>query len=117
MKIATQTTDAGILRELGLRLTGARLRLNLTQAELAEQAGVSKRTIERLESGETAMQLLSLLRVCRVLGLLERLDSLVPEDAPSPMEQLRLQGRTRQRATGKKTSDPEFGTWTWRVPK
>ena len=30
------------------------MELNLTQANLAEQAGVSKRTVERLESGEVA---------------------------------------------------------------
>jgi DNA-binding XRE family transcriptional regulator len=51
MKITPQFTDEGILRELGARLAGVRLGHNLTQAALAEQAGVSKRTVERLESG------------------------------------------------------------------
>ena len=51
MKATTQLTDEAILRLLGARLSGTRLERNLTQATLAEQAGVSKRTVERLEGG------------------------------------------------------------------
>ena len=49
MKIEPQLTDEAVLQELGGRLTQSRIGHNLTQAALAEQAGVSKRTIERLE--------------------------------------------------------------------
>ena len=52
-------------------------------------------------------------RVCRALGLLERLDALVPEGAAGPMAQLRLQGRKRQRATGRKASVAAAKKWTW----
>lgn len=48
MKITAHLTDESVLGELGARLASARLRRNLTQAALAEQAGVSKRTVERL---------------------------------------------------------------------
>jgi transcriptional regulator with XRE-family HTH domain len=116
MKIKTQMTDEGVLRELGARLTGARLGHNLTQAALAEQAGVSKRTVERLESGQVATQLSGFLRVCRVLGLLERFEMLVPEEATSPMAQLKQQGRKRQRATGKKAAEGKPKKWTWGEP-
>jgi transcriptional regulator with XRE-family HTH domain len=114
MKISEHHSDETILRELGERLTRARLDLNLTQAALAEQSGVSKRTIERLESGEAATQLSSFLRVCRTLGLLARFEMLVPEPAPSPMAQLKQQGRKRQRATGSKSAPP--AKWTWGEP-
>ena len=100
MKIATKLTNEAILQELGERLAGARLERNLTQAALAEEAGVAKRTVERLESGQAATQLSGFVRVCRALGLLERLDALVPEGTASPIAQLKLQGRKRQRATG-----------------
>jgi transcriptional regulator with XRE-family HTH domain len=113
MKITPQFTDEGILRELGARLAGVRLGHNLTQAALAEQAGVSKRTVERLESGEVATQLSSFLRVCRALGLAERFETLVPELAASPMAQLKQQGRKRQRATGKPAASVEPKKWTW----
>ena len=90
MRITSELSDKSVLHELGERLANARLANNLTQAALAEQAGVSKRTVERLESGEVATQLSGFLRVCRVLGLMERFDLLVPESTPSPMEQLAL---------------------------
>ena len=92
MKILDASPDAAALLELGRRLTRSRLDRNLTQAALAREAGVSKRTVERLEAGEST-QLGNLLRVLRALGLLGRLDSLVPDSPPSPVEQLRLDRR------------------------
>lgn len=89
---------------------------NLTQAALAAQAGVAKRTVERLESGEVATQLSGFVRVCRALGLVERFDSLVPEALPSPIAQLKLQGRKRKRASGKKAAAAAPGKWTWGEP-
>jgi transcriptional regulator with XRE-family HTH domain len=116
MKITTELTDQAILKELGERLARARIELNLTQAALADQSGVAKRTIERLESGEAATQLSGFLRVCRALGLLERFEALWPEPAPSPMAQLKQQGRKRQRASGKKAALANPRNWTWSEP-
>ena len=113
MKITQQLTDQAILRELGQRLATARIESNLTQAALAEQAGVAKRTVERLESGEVATQLSGFLRVCRALGLLERFEAMLPEPVPGPMAQLKQQGRKRQRATGKKARSGKPKKWTW----
>ena len=56
VKILKQTTDEAVLSELGGRLARVRLARNFTQAGLARQAGVSKRTVERLESGSVATQ-------------------------------------------------------------
>jgi len=113
MRLSKQLTDEAILRELGARLAGARLAHNWTQAKLAEEAGVSKRTVERLESGEVA-RLSGLVRVCRALGLIERFDALIPASAPSPVEQLKLAGRQRKRASGRRqraTRSPR--KWKW----
>jgi transcriptional regulator with XRE-family HTH domain len=68
---------------------------------LATEAGVSKSTVQRLELGVAATQLSGFIRVCRVLGVLERLDTLVPEPVPSPVAQLKMAGRKRQRASTK----------------
>ena len=113
MKIYAELTDEVVLEELGTRLAGVRLGRNLTQAALAEQAGVSKRTVERLESGAVAAHLSGFLRVCRVLGLLGNFENLIPEAATSPMEQLKRQRGKRQRATGKRVSTGKPGKWTW----
>ena len=45
--------------------------------------------------------------------MLERLDALVPEGPASPIAQLRLQGRKRQRATGRKAPAAAAKKWTW----
>ena len=74
------------MSELGRRLARVRLERNLTQAQLAEQAGVSKSTVERLESGSVATQLSGFIRVCRVLDVIERFEMLVPESMLSPIE-------------------------------
>ena len=101
MRITNQAVDEAVLTEVGGRLAQVRLERNVTQARLAEQAGVSKRTVERLESGSVATRLSGFVRVCRVLHLIERFDLLVPEPVPSPMAQLKLRGRKRQRASAK----------------
>ena len=111
MKILDTSPDAAALIELGRRLTQNRLDRNLTQAALAREAGVSKRTVERLEAGEST-QLGNLLRVLRALELLGRLNALIPESPPSPVEQLRLEGRRRERARAKAARQNDE-PWTW----
>ncbi len=119
--IINQTlTDDAILTELGNRIARLRLDRNLKQSELARQAGVSIRTIQRLEAGEVAAQLSGFIRVCRVLGLLENFEQLVPQPAASPIAMLKQQGKQRQRAQrsakSKKiatTLEEPHGKWTW----
>ena len=62
--------------------------------QLAEQAGISKRTLERLDAGAAATQLSLFLRVLRQLDLLEQLELLLPEPQPSAGAWLARQGRT-----------------------
>ena len=118
MNITKHTTDEAVLRELGERLNQLRLEQNLTQAQLAGQAGVSKRTVERLESGAVATQLSGFIRVCRALNLIERFDRLIPETAPSPIAQLKLRGRKRRRASATKAAakavKASSAKWTWK---
>jgi transcriptional regulator with XRE-family HTH domain len=105
-------TDDAILGELGRRLAQWRLARGLTQANLARQAGVSKRTVERMEAG-AAVQILSLVRVLRVLDLLPGLDRLVPETGPRPMDLLKLRGKIRQRASSGAQENRIPAGWSW----
>lgn len=113
MKIGDNLGDDQILGILGRRLARVRLERNITQAELALQAGVSKRTVERLETGRVAAQLSGFIRVCRVLGLLERFDLLVPEAEPSPLMQLKYRGREKKRARGARGRAASGKAWEW----
>jgi transcriptional regulator with XRE-family HTH domain len=116
MRIDGYIADGAVLAELGARLERARLERNLTQSELATQAGVERKALARMEGGES-VRLVSFIRVLRALGLLDALDRLVPEPAPSPIELLKLQGRQRRRATGRRRragrSRVQDGPWRW----
>jgi transcriptional regulator with XRE-family HTH domain len=112
MKITPLLTDAAVLAEIGQRIERLRLERNITQAGLAREAGISRRTLFRLEQGEERVGAATLLRVLRARGLRERLEQLVPDGLPSPIEQLRSEGRKRQRATGSKRDDTA-APWSW----
>ena len=112
MKITKQLTDASILEEFGSRLARARIDQQLTQAVLANQAGVSKRTVERIEAGASA-QMSSCIRIFRVLGLLQGLDLMIPEAGPRPMELLKRKGKVRQRASKSRNEPKADTTWVW----
>ncbi len=107
------SADETILLELGKRIGSYRVNREITQAELARQAGVSKRTIERIEAGSSA-QMVSIIRILRVLGLLQNLDQLVPDPAGRPMALLRRQQeKVRQRASSKRTPGRPESKWSW----
>jgi transcriptional regulator with XRE-family HTH domain len=119
MKLDETLTDDVVLAELGERLARLRIGRGLTQAQLADEAGVGKRTVERAEAGHS-VQLVTLVRLFRVLGLMSALDHLMPEPGPTPMELLRgkTAGPGRRRASGRRTPSapgPRTGgkTWTW----
>lgn len=112
MNIEAHLSDRAILTEIGQRLSRRRLELELTQADLAGEAGVSKRTVERVEAGES-VQTTNLVRVLRALALLEVLDAALPEVGPRPMDLLKLRGKERQRATSKKRHKEAGDDWTW----
>jgi transcriptional regulator with XRE-family HTH domain len=111
MNITDLLTESAILEEIGRRLARERIGKSLTQAELAEQAGISKRTVERIESGMSS-QLSNLIRVLRVLGLLSALDNALPDADTRPMDLLRRKGKERKRVS--KRGVRETGAeWRW----
>jgi transcriptional regulator with XRE-family HTH domain len=99
MRIEPQLTDVTVLTELGERLRGLRLSRDITQQRLGEEAGVARTVVQRIEAGEPVTTA-NLIRVLRALDLLEALDRLIPQSAPSPVQELRLRGRQRRRASG-----------------
>lgn len=118
MRITPDLTDEAALHELGSRLERRRIDANLTQADLAEQAGVSKRTVERIEAGySTDFQLL--LRTLRALRLFDELDRLVPDLPQSPMALLKQKGHERKRVararkkTAARPNPTKSPTWKW----
>lgn len=114
MKIESATSDQAILEELGRRLARRRIAMRLSQADLAGQAGVGKRTVERIEAGESA-QATTLVRLFRVLDLLASLDQLVPTESTRPMALLHHHGKMPKRV--RKRDAPAKGDWRWDEPE
>ncbi len=112
MELSEYASDAAVLGELGKRLSQLRIDRNVTQAKLAKEAGVSKRTLERLEAGE-AVQTPTLVRVLRALDLLDELDRLVPSPVERPMELLRSKRSRRKRASAARQTGPAESSWQW----
>ncbi len=98
------------LQQVAQRLRQHRINRQLTQAELAEKAGVTKRTIENLESGKST-QFLTVLRTMEALDLLENIDVAIPEVPVSPLLKHARDGEQPQRVRkSKPTADTE---WSW----
>jgi transcriptional regulator with XRE-family HTH domain len=111
MRFESNLTDQAVLAELGERLTRARLDRNVTQAQLARSAGVSERTLARIEAGESS-QAANLVRVLRALGRIESLEAMLPPALPSPIALVDRRGRERRRASGAPaTAKP--AAWRW----
>jgi transcriptional regulator with XRE-family HTH domain len=109
-------TDAAVLAELGRRLERHRVERNWTQAETADEAGIGRATLQRAERGES-VQMTSMIKLLRTLGLLAGLDIAVPESIDLPIARLeREQRKTRRRARGSRGGPPAESVderWTW----
>lgn len=112
MKFLQDSSDKATLKELGTRLAQYRLNRNQTQEALAEEAGVSERTIIRVEQGES-VQLTNLIRVLRALHLLENFEALVPAPAMSPIQQVKMHGKRRKRASSPSDKLHKEEPWSW----
>jgi len=111
VRIDRETSPNAIMQELGRRIAAHRIAMNMTQATAAREAGVGKRTVERIEAGEDS-QLSTLIRLFRVLGLADGLESLVPEQGPSPIDLLKLKKKQRRRASTRGKNGQRQG-WQW----
>lgn len=67
--------------QIGNKLHDIRKRMGLTQAEVAEAAGLADRTYADIERGGVNMRLETLLRICNVLHITP--DEILTENSPS----------------------------------
>jgi transcriptional regulator with XRE-family HTH domain len=104
-------SNAAIEADLGRRIEAIRLGRNVNQTQLAREAGVSRRTITRLENGR-GVSLDTLIRVLRALGLADRLAALLPDPSVRPIERVRGKGRERRRARPQARKKAP-AKWTW----
>ncbi len=101
---------SAIAEILGERLKQVRLNADLTQIEVAERSGLSRKVVMSAEKGK--IQLESLVAIMLVLDLSDALDGFLPETEISPLQLARLQGQKRQRASGSRVVKDE-GSSEW----
>ncbi|MFZ4438285.1 MAG: helix-turn-helix domain-containing protein [Syntrophales bacterium] len=87
---------------LGRQLRDLRLRQNVDQRQLAEQAGVALNVVKKLEAGKGAT-VKSLIKVLRALGRVEWMDSLAPAVSISPLQILKFKPSRQRASRGKGT--------------
>ena len=98
--------NQAIRKEIGDRVRRERLNQDITQEALARSAGVSRRVVLDLEAGK-GCGLSSFIEILRALRKLDQLDALIPDPGISPLQLARLQGKRRQRASGRRTGARE----------
>ena len=80
----------------------------MTQAELAQRSGISKRSLERLEAGAGGLRIDVFFAVCGALGLIQGFESLLPEVQLSPQDILAKRMLPKRARKRKPWSGTEF---------
>ena len=93
------------------RLETIRLSRNITQAQLAAEAGVSSRTIGRLENGK-GVSMDTFIRIMMALGIQQSLEALLPDPTVRPIERVGIGAGERKRARPTRFTD-DRSTWSW----
>lgn len=93
------------------QLETIRLARNITQSQLAGEAGIALRTIRRLEKGQ-GVSLNTFIRVLIALDLQNNLQTLLPDPTVRPIERVNIGGSERKRARPGRQKGEE-STWTW----
>lgn len=104
-------TSDQIESALGAQLERIRLTMNLTQTQVAKEAGITPLTLRRLEKGG-GVSMDTFIRVMKALGLQQNLEVLLPDPSVRPVERVRAAGKERQRARPKPGNEAGSG-WQW----
>ena len=96
---------------MGSRLARLRLARNVTQEAVARDAGISLRTVRRLEAGSPC-GLDSFLRVALALGVGDAIVAALPASDIRPIERVAARGAERTRARPARGREEE-AAWSW----
>ena len=94
------------IKELGQKIKIYRVMNEMSQQELEDKTGVSKRSISRLEQGES-VQVDNLFKILLALGLGDNIDLLVPDQTKRPSYYLENKENKPKRVR-KKTEKTQF---------
>lgn len=101
-----------IERDLCKKLESVRLLQNVSQAKLAEAAGVSRRTISRMENG-AGTTLDTFIRVMLALNLSDHLAALLPDSDIRPIERVGRKGKGERKNASSPRTPQQTKKWEW----
>ena len=93
--------------ELGKKIKTYRIMKELSQEDLSDKTGISKRSISRLEQGES-IQMDNLFKILIALDLGDNIDLLVPDQTRRPSYYLENPDSGPQRVRKKKSEKTSF---------
>ncbi|MCR4929469.1 MAG: helix-turn-helix domain-containing protein [Lachnospiraceae bacterium] len=99
--MSNQKNYRDYINELGNRIKLYRIMMEMSQQDLADKTGVSKRSISRLEQGES-VQTDSLFKILIALELGDNIEMLVPDQTKRPSFYLGQSLNTPQRVSKRK---------------
>ncbi len=94
-------TDQEILIELAKRIREKRIHKRFKQSDLAQRAGISIYTLQKMEHGKS-FNVSTLIQVLRALNELAQLDNFLPIVDISPIDMLTSKDKTIQRVRNSK---------------
>ena len=103
-------SDQALAAFIGQFIRSKRIEQNITQAQLAKDAGISRSTLVLLEKGETA-SLSSLLQVLRMLNQLHVLAAFEITPVISPLLMAKEEMKKRQRVRKNPSSQQPKSDW------
>lgn len=92
-------TDSGLLQLLGASIKAKRLKLNKTQQQVADAAGVDRTTLLKMENGAGG-NMLSFIQILRAIGELPVLKNFEVNEPISPLLLAKMMKKKKQRASG-----------------
>lgn len=95
------------IQQLGKQIKSYRIMKEMSQQDLEDKSGVSKRSISRLEQGET-VQVDNLFKILIALGLAENIELLVPDQTKRPSYYLEKKEKKAKRVRKKIEKKSEF---------
>lgn len=99
-------SDIAIIGEIGKYIKHTRLEQNKTQDQVANNAGINRWTVSKIENGES-ITISTLIQILRSLDLLHLLNIFEIDEKISPIEYAKLKEKKRQRArSNKKETKP-----------
>ncbi|MBR4207745.1 MAG: helix-turn-helix transcriptional regulator [Lachnospiraceae bacterium] len=104
--MADHNNSEELIKELGKKIKIYRIFKEMSQQELADKTGVSKRSISRLEQGE-AVNTDILFKILLALGLGDNIENLIPDQTKRPAFYLDRSENTPKRV-GKRSGKKGF---------